>query len=75
MTITLHVDPSAIRVKHLRQLGRAKDMDQIVAWLVAHAGAVEGELDELTFAELVAAQKAVFEQLTEAALPKAIGSS
>lgn len=73
--ITLHIDPAAIRIKHLRALGRAKDMDAIVAWMVEHAGAVESELDELTLAEMVETQKTVLTKLTEAAVPKVNGSS
>ncbi len=73
--LNLVVDPKAIRVKHLRQLGRIKNFDDLAQWFIQHAGANEAELDELTLSELTELQQKFFEQLRDSAVPKANGAS
>jgi len=70
------IDVGTLKVKHMRQLERARSFNDFADWFVAHAGVSAAELDELTLPEMVELAGEVQTQIAAGMkLPKASGSS
>lgn len=70
------IDVTALKVKHMRQLEKARSFGDFADWFVAHAGVSTAELDELTLPEIMAVADEVRAQIAAGMkLPKASGSS
>lgn len=72
--IQLHLDAHAVKIKHLKQLAKLRDWEEITGWFVQHAGVTAEEFDELSLAELTSVGAELNAQIMASTLPKANGA-